>query len=409
MAALKSSICTGLGVALCLSVIISCGGGGGSNLGPPPPPPPPAGSNTVSVIFDEGPTPSAPTLNTPYTTVTVCVPGTTTCQTIDHITVDTGSYGLRLLSTAVSLNLPILANSTGNTLAECTIFGIGFVWGPVVAADIKIAGETASAQSVQIAGDPGYTSVPADCVAAGGVENDTVESFGSNGVLGVGPFVEDCGDACVAAVQATTYYSCSATGTMCVGTQVNLANQVSNPVAAFAVDNNGIILQLPSVASGGVTSLTGTLTFGIDTQSNNASGSQTVLNVNDMAELTMIYNGVSLPESFIDSGSNGIFFNDANITQCSGTGFAGFYCANLTGLAVSIEGANGMMANNLTFGINSAMTIPVNFAVYPGFAGTNPIGNNSFDYGVAFFFGKRVAVALEGDVTKVGTGPYFAF
>ncbi|MDB6097459.1 MAG: hypothetical protein JWN58_162, partial [Gammaproteobacteria bacterium] len=41
-------------------------------------------------------------------------------------------------------------------------------------------------------------------------------------------------------------------------------------------------------------------------------------------------------------------------------------------------------------------------------AGTNPDAT-SFDYGLAFFYGKRVAVAVELQKTSVGTGPYIAF
>jgi Protein of unknown function (DUF3443) len=33
----------------------------------------------------------------------------------------------------------------------------------------------------------------------------------------------------------------------------------------------------------------------------------------------------------------------------------------------------------------------------------------SFDYGLAFFYGKRVAIAVEDKVTTAGTGPYIAF
>jgi len=37
------------------------------------------------------------TRNMLQTSVTICVPGTSTCQTIDNIQVDTGSQGLRIL------------------------------------------------------------------------------------------------------------------------------------------------------------------------------------------------------------------------------------------------------------------------------------------------------------------------
>jgi hypothetical protein len=41
-----------------------------------------------------------------FTSVTICVPGQSSCQTIGGVLVDTGSSGLRLLGSAVSLTLP---------------------------------------------------------------------------------------------------------------------------------------------------------------------------------------------------------------------------------------------------------------------------------------------------------------
>ena len=35
-------------------------------------------------------------INKPCVSVTVCTPGTSTCQTIDDILLDTGSFGLRI-------------------------------------------------------------------------------------------------------------------------------------------------------------------------------------------------------------------------------------------------------------------------------------------------------------------------
>ncbi len=72
---------------------------------------------------------------------------------------------------------------------------------------------------------------------------------------------------------------------------------------------------------------------------------------------------------------------------------------------------NGVMANNLTFGVGNTQTmLNNNFDAYPQLAGTIPAGNvGTFDYGLPFFFGKRVAVAVQGAMTKAGTGPYIAF
>ena len=65
--------------------------------------PPAAGNNVQPVVVDGGPTGLGPNdyVNGIFTTVKVCAPDSTTnCQTIDHVLVDTGSVGLRLLSTA---------------------------------------------------------------------------------------------------------------------------------------------------------------------------------------------------------------------------------------------------------------------------------------------------------------------
>jgi hypothetical protein len=412
----------GLSAALCLAAFSCGGGGGGSSSGggtstpPPPPPPPPTTNNVASVIVDPGPTVNGSpigSVNALFTSVTVCVPGSTTsCQTIDHIQVDTGSYGLRLLAPVLTVTLPVETLANGNSLVECTNFLDGFSWGPLALADVQIAGETAKALPVQVIGDSRFTTVPPNCSGTGMAE-DTVSSFGANGILGIGPFELGCGDCDTNnhgdMGDMAVYYAC---GTSCVATVVAVAMQEPNPVTHFAADNNGSIIDLPTVAPTGAVTLSGSLIFGIDTQSNNQSGTQTVLTVNDVAELTMTFNGQTLAKSFIDSGSNGIFFA-SDIPPCPKP-LATFYCPGSTQmLGLSIQGANGTMANNLTFSVGNTQTMlnaNPTFNVFPELAGTLPAGNSgTFDYGLAFFYGKRVAVAVEGNKTSVGTGPYIAF
>ena len=409
MRALKMGLCA----VLCLSAV-ACGGGGGGTaegVGGPPPPPPPA-NNTASVIVDQGP--SNQSVNTLFTSVTICLPGSTTsCQTIDHIQVDTGSYGLRILAPVLTLTLPVETLASGNSLAECTQFVDGFSWGPVATADIQIAGETAHALPVQVIGDSRFTNIPANCSGTGGTEEDTVAAFGANGILGIGPFELDCGD-CDTAMHGL-YYACAAT---CTDTTVPDNLQVPNPVTHFAADNNGAIIVMPAVAAGGAANVMGSLIFGIDTQTDNASGTQTVLTVDDNAELLIMFNGQSLANSFIDSGSNGIYFADSSISLCTAppsdptSQIVNFYCPsnNLT-LPLTIQGMNGTMTNNLTFGVGNAITMLNSpFDAYPQLAGTiPPVNAGTFDYGLPFFYGKRVAVAVQGAMTKAGTGPYIAF
>src|SRR6202030_3205711 len=148
---------------------------------------------------------------------------------------------------------------------------------------------------------------------------DTVTAFGANGILGIGVFEQDCGSFCAPSTTVDNsangyYYSCTAAG--CVGTTVPLNNQVLNPIRLFTTDNDGSILDLPGVAAPGTTTLTGSLIFGIDTQSNNASGSETILGVDLSGDFTTIFNSQTLTQSFLDSGTNGIYFDDANLTPC---------------------------------------------------------------------------------------------
>jgi hypothetical protein len=405
----------GLSAVLCLSAF-ACGGGGGSasNGGGGPPPPPPPTNNTASVIVDAGPPPNNSSVNTLFTSVTICVPGSTTnCQTIDHIQVDTGSYGLRILAPVLTLTLPIETLANGNSLAECTQFVDGFSWGPIVTADFQIAGETAHSLPMQVIGDSRLANIPAGCSGTGGTEEDTVSTFGANGILGIGPFELDCGD-CDTATHGL-YYACA---TSCTDTTVPANQQVPNPVTHFAADNNGAIVVLPSVAAGGASNVMGSLIFGIDTQTDNASGTETVLTVDDNAELIVNFNGQTLASSFIDSGSNGIYFADASISLCTAppsdptSQIVNFYCpASTLTLPITIQGMNGSMTNNLTFGVGNTETmLNSNFDAYPQLAGTLPAGNaGTFDYGLPFFYGRRVAVAVQGAMTTAGTGPYIAF
>ena len=46
--------------------------------------------------------------------------------------------------------------------------------------------------------------------------------------------------------------------------------------------------------------------------------------------------------------------------------------------------------------------------LFPQLAGTNPLPG-SFDFGLPFFYGRRVFTVLEAQTTSAGTGPYIAF
>jgi hypothetical protein len=381
--------------------VLSSGGGGGAQ-------------NSVALSVDGGPAgiggiyPDAA-----FASVTLCVPGTTNCQTIDHVLVDTGSYGLRVLKSALTLPL-----AQEGTLVECTQFVSSFTWGPVMIADVKMAGEVASNVPIQVIGDvnTGFPNIPAACQATGS-SADTLQTLGANGLLGVGSFIQDCGSACATA-NVGLYYSCP-TATTCAGTTVPLAQQVANPVAMFASDNNGVLIQLPAIASdSGQATAAGTMFFGIGTQSNNGLGGATIFQVDPFGDFTTAYNGHSYPGSFLDSGSNGIFFLTtalAGMPDC-GDGSTGFYCpANTTSFATTTQGTTGT-SQAVAFKAADVNLLPGANTAFNDLTGDNPscfvtptITAPCFDWGLPFFFGRNVFTAIEGRSTPAGPGPYWAY
>src|SRR6202140_2735481 len=83
-----------VGVALLLA--IGCGGGSSSHSNTVIT----TGSNVQAITVNAGP--AGNYANGAFTSVILCVPGTTPCQTISGVLVDTGSPGLRLLSSALT-------------------------------------------------------------------------------------------------------------------------------------------------------------------------------------------------------------------------------------------------------------------------------------------------------------------
>jgi hypothetical protein len=400
-----------LAVLAGLLTLAACGGGsGGTTLTPA------TGTNVTPVVVDAGP--SGTSVNLPFVSVTICIPGTTTCQTVNHILLDTGSTGLRIVNEALlstPIALPQAQTAAGDPLDECLQFADGYTWGSVRYADVKIADGTASNIPIHLIGDPAAPAVPVDCPNGGPPENNVV-AFGANGVLGLNVFTEDCGSACVTIAKPGgigAYYGCPAGG--CVNSTVALALQVQNPIYRFATNNNGVAIELPALSSSaGQLSVRGSLILGIDTQGNNQLGTATLLTVNATSGLfTTIYHGSggdqTLPTSFIDSGSNALFFNDSTLPVC--TFNTGFYCPlTVQQLSATSQSAAGV-SSTVSFKVANADTLTkanISFSAFTNVAGKNPLAG-SFDWGLPFFYGRRVYVGFEGRSASAGPGPYFAF
>lgn len=410
----------------CLGILGGCGGGGGAPLVLNPPSGSGGGQviagpgpNVATLTVDQGPTQLAqPALNIPYVTVRLCVPGTTTCQDIPWIEVDTGSTGLRIVKSALQLTLPGVRDPTStNPYVECAIFGDGFVWGPLAQADLQISGETATNLPVQIIDDKTNPTwpVPTDCSAkTTGVNEGSVAAFGANGIIGVGSFLQDCGAGCAPPnAPKGAYYQCTTPGTACAVTAVATNLQVANPVSFFAIDNNGVIIELPALgSSGAAATVTGALVFGIGTAANNALGRAVVLPLNPAnGYFTTHFNGATFTSGYIDSGSNFSYFDDASIATC-GTSPHKVYCPNSTlTLTASNVAYGGMPSASASFYVdnaNSILNANPTFSAFDGIAA--PASDNmTFDYGLPFFFGQNIYTAIENQQTPGGPGPYFAY
>ena len=435
-----------LAAVLVLAVLAGCGGsstettlvggglGGGTatqvNLDTP------TGDNTTQIVVDSGPQGgfSIGAVNVPYVTVSVCAPGSATnCVTIDHVFLDTGSIGLRVFaSTVAPLGLPAVqvpADAATSTPAgravECYPFVLGAVWGGVATADVHIAGELASGVPIQVIDDasPPAQAVPADCnAAANGQLMNSAASLQANGILGIGMLAYDCGLECTTGNYTsgyTLYYACPA-GSACAPAAIPAPLQVQNPVTFFPVDNNGTIVALPALPQLGAQTVTGRLVFGIGTRTNNqlpASASLLFVDANpsDAAYLYFLttVGANSYPDSYIDSGSNALFFDDATVPQAcqsnSGTGAAAWYCPpSALQRSATITGAQATTAT-VAFSVVSADALFNTPGLgFDDLAGSLAPGSKSFVWGLPFFYGRSVYTSIWGQALSPA-GPWNAF
>ena len=397
------------------TVMSACGGGGSTEattLTTPTQPAPVLLANVLPVTVDAGPPQSGYNVNRLYASVTLCRPGDPTqCRTIPHVLVDTGSTGLRLLASALgpSLNLTPVRGASGLPLLNCAQFVDNtFTWGPVVAADVVLGGKTARNVPMQLAGSPVFDPLSGAC--SSGTEMNTAATLGANGILGLGLFKEDCGTGCASVTGNGFYYTCA--DAACTATQpirASLAQQVKQPVALFENDNNGLIVHLPAASAGGAASMKGSVIFGIATQANNQLGTEALLTTDSLGYITTVLSGRSLNSSFLDTGSNALFFDSGSIAQC-GVRASGFYCPPVPEALVATNvGVNGARVP-VPYAVDNAVTLfgSYPFAVLPGLSG--PIGDaRTFDWGLPFFYGRRVFVGIQAQPSSLGTGPFYAF
>lgn len=387
-----------------MGLIAGCGGGGGSS------------DSATPVDIDTSPNVVAITvpndqsyINKPTVSVTVCNPDTGRCQVVGNVLLDTGSYGLRLFNTSQVAGLSLNQVTVGSApIAECVPYLDGSAtWGPVKWADVKLGGETASNIPIQII-DPTYASnsIPGVCNPSNVILDESPTEARYNGILGVGLFAEDCGSRCASSDNNynddVPYFTCN--GSNCRGIAVPIERQVQNPVAKLGTDyNNGVIVQMNYIPLGGARTASGKLILGIGTQPNNTLSGVTTYPANEVGDFITEFKG-SIYTSFIDSGSNGIFYDDPIDTVPLSSNQDWYSPLSRLDLTAVNYGDGFAPSGEVTFSIGNADSLfsTANSAFRevggPGFGGY-------FDWGLPFFYGRSVAVGIKQNESP----PYWAY
>jgi hypothetical protein len=372
--------------------------------GSSPPAPPPGASNalpfTITGAFDS--------VNEPFTSITVCATGTTNCTTINNVDIDTASFGLRIFASQLS-GLGITPNTNGgDQVGECALFGSGSTWGAVSTVDVELAGEPKITIPIQVIDDNNSFAAPPKVCTQGSVLLSSPGEARFNGILGIGQNPND--------LDFAGYFDCSGGDCTSLASPPN-ADVVPDPVTAFPVDNNGIVVSLPQIPSDGAVDTAGTIYFGIGTESDNQPGSvQTYLensNENDPTDylaIDTVFNKVTAPGIF-DTGSNGYFFDDSNIQECSED--SGFYCpSSPLSLSATNESVSGSTSGTVSFVLESAASLfDSDNVAFDDLGATFDGGStfDEFDWGLSFFFGRTVYIGNVGASSSLGTGPYVAY
>ena len=337
--------------------------------------------------------------------VTFCKPGSSSCVTVDNLLVDTGSYGLRVFSTAVSsLGLSQFVDASGHALAECMPYSGGSSdWGPVARADVRLGGRTASNIPIQLI-DAGFAARPTSCTNP----DTSPADVGFNGIIGIGALVSDAG--------LVPYYNCNSSSTSCSQVSISAGDAVANPVAAMPQDNNGLALQLPIIPDAGAVVVNGYMIMGIGTQAHNTPPSGVVsIPLSRVGHFQTEFAGKTWG-AYLDTGTATLLLPASDgLPTCSANAL--LLCpTSLTTLTSVLVGALGAPRLQGSFAIGNAQDMLARSNPNLTF---NSLGSTSglvvaqmqseLAYGLPYYFGKTIYVGFTGKSSSLGAGPIDAY
>jgi hypothetical protein len=251
---------------------------------------------------------------------------------------------------------------------------------------------------------------------------DSVAQLQSNGILGIGMVAVDCGVICLTNTYASSYvvyYSCPPGGAACQPAAMPVEAQVQNPVTRFAVNNNGTMIAMPSVPELGAKVAKGRLVFGIGTQTNNQIPLEaTIYQVEtNPSNANYLYVDARLgtqsyPQSFIDTGSNAFFFDDAVLTRgCAvSSGQQGqWYCPAATWhQSVTLTDAAGVSGSFDIAVSNADSLFNTGATAFANLGGSVGQAAQTFSLGMPFYYGRKVFTSIWGQQLALN-GPWYAF
>jgi hypothetical protein len=361
-----------------------------------------AASNVMNANIYSGPYGQA--FNEPFGAIRICVPGSTTqCQTVSGLLIDTGSFGLRIFSQALTVHLPP-ETSGPDRVGECAFFGSFTAWGRLETADVTLANEPKIQNlPVQVL-NPNFPAAggrPLDCNQANAVVAQSPQQMGFNGILGVGLLRYDG--------TYTNYYGCGTAS--CDPSEITqpLDLQVQNPVSLLPVDNNGVMLNFPLPPVNGAPALTGQLVFGVNTESNNQIPAGFEIYTTDAAlNFTTTVQGQDYTESFIDSGSSGYYYTNPNLKVCPGYFHPGYCPPALTNQQATNTGSNDV-SDQVNFAIANTYGLFQSYNYVFSDLGANLGSTTMFDWGLPFFLGRKVFVGIDGNTISGVNAPLWAY
>ncbi|HWG06182.1 MAG TPA: DUF3443 family protein [Beijerinckiaceae bacterium] len=335
-----------------------------------------------------------------YITLTICVPGTSECQTIPKIVLDTGSSGLHLNSSALALSLPSELDAHAQVIAERQGYSSGVVtWGSVRLGDVVLGNERANWIPIQVI-NPKFAGGP-----PGG---STGTTLGGNGVLGTAPMRTDCGQNCATTI-TQQYFSCR--GTTCSAITLPISQQLVNPIHALPFDNNGLIVRLPAVPDDGAPEpVVGSLTLGIGTQPDNMPSKVNVIKTDGWGQTAAKLYDRIYQRVIFDTGALTISFPTGStpVAKC-GKDFSGYLCPPTPfAVPITLVEANGM---EFSSSIRILDRVPALLKDNARLV-DNGVANEWSNYvsiGLPFFMGKTIYFGIEDSSTPLGDGPFVAF